>query len=206
MWHSLSIFRTWLLSLLPAKQLWGCLLPIPTCRSSLPDWTPLINCQLDWLQVFIICDDWANLEANLNQGCWETGEHHSSSRLGLKISPGSLPLTSEGILTWCYMWRVLQALVQALAIIRALQSLSRTTKTTKHKFSSSFHDGWPLNCCVFRFWGEFLPHPCLLELPYQGLNRLPLWLVTLCFCSWKGWALSEKRVQDMHITVMTMVW
>lgn len=91
MWHALSIFRTWPLSLLPATQPWGCLLPISTCRSSLPDWTPLITCQLDWLQVFIICDDWADLEANLNQGCWRTGEHRcSSSRPGLRFSPGSL--------------------------------------------------------------------------------------------------------------------
>ena len=94
MWHAVSIFSTWPLSLLPSAQPWACLLPIPTCRSSLPDWTPLITCQLDWLQVFIICDDWANLEADPNQGCWGTGEHRRSrssrrssrSRPGLKFS------------------------------------------------------------------------------------------------------------------------
>lgn len=73
MWRALSIFRTWPLSFLPARQPWGCLLLVPTCRSSLPDWTPLIACQLDWLQVFIISDDWADLEANLNQCYRMTG-------------------------------------------------------------------------------------------------------------------------------------
>lgn len=122
MWHALSIFRTWPLSLLPAKQPWGCLLPIPTCRFSLPDWTPLINCQLDWLQVFIICDDWADLEANLNQGCWRTGEHRSSSsRPGQRFSPGSLLYTSlYSVLTSCYMWKVPQVSVKTLANIRSL--------------------------------------------------------------------------------------
>lgn len=90
-WHALSIFRTCLPSLLPAQQPWGCLLPIPTCSYSLPDWTPLISCQLDWLQVFIICDDCADLGANLNQGRRGTGEPRSNSRPGLKFS---VPFTS----------------------------------------------------------------------------------------------------------------
>lgn len=69
MWHAYMHLQnmTALSSLLNSRG--GCLLPIPTCRSSLPDWTVLINCQLDWLQIFIICDDWANLDSNLNQGC-----------------------------------------------------------------------------------------------------------------------------------------
>lgn len=87
MWHALSIFRRWPFSLFPAKQPRACLLPIPTFRSSLPDWTPLITCQLDWLQVFIICDDRADLEANLNQGCRGAGEHRSSSRTWTEALP-----------------------------------------------------------------------------------------------------------------------
>lgn len=116
MWHALSIFRTWPLSLLPATQPRGCLLPIPTCRSSLPDWTPLITCQLDWLQVFIICDDWADLEANLNQGCWRTEESIAAAAAADldPSSPQEVYSSLCSVLTSCYP----QASLQTLANIR----------------------------------------------------------------------------------------
>lgn len=68
-------------ALFPAEQPWGCLLPIPACRSSLPDWTVLISCQLDWLRIFIICNDWANLDSSLNQGRWRTAAGRDFSSL-----------------------------------------------------------------------------------------------------------------------------
>lgn len=67
------------LSCCPAEQLRGCLLSIVAGPHYYHHWMPVINCQLDWLQVFIICYDWAYLEANLNQWCWETRQYHSSS-------------------------------------------------------------------------------------------------------------------------------
>lgn len=143
MWRALSIFQTWLLSVLPAKQLWGCLLPVPTCRSSLPDWTPLINCQLDWLQVFIICHDWANLEANLNQACWETGERHSSSRPRQNISPGS-SLHFRGFWLCATRERPQSEHWQTSGLCKVF---SRTTRTTEEEFSCS-------KClCLFGFLG-----------------------------------------------------
>lgn len=56
------------------------------------------------------------------------------------------------------------------------------------------------------FWVEFRPQLCLLQLPCQGLNWLPLWLVTVWFCNRHGWGLCGKRLWEMHIVVMTMVW
>lgn len=127
MWHALSIFRTWLLPLLPAGSPWGCLPSIPACRFSLPDWTPLINCQLDWLQVFIICDDRADLEANLNQGCWGTGQQEVLCA-GLLFS------------VWCTDFRRSHGPLENIRFL-CMQHLT-VKKSTKGMFSPAIHNSW----------------------------------------------------------------
>lgn len=59
---------------------------------------------------------------------------------------------------------------------------------------------------VWLFSGEFLLQLGLLQLPYQDFNWLPLWLVTVWFCSRHGRKLCGNQLWEMHITVMTMVW
>lgn len=118
---------------------WGCLLPIPTHRSSLPDWTPLISCQLDWLQVFIICDDWVDLEANGNQSCWRTGEICSST--GLDNRQEVLPSN------YFMYWFNLHAKGPLFKLQQKVRSLSACSPPVhcEYKAATSFkHNYWAL--------------------------------------------------------------
>lgn len=224
MWHALSIFRTWPLSLLPARQPWGCLLPIPTCRSSLPDWTPLITCQLDWLQVFIICDDWADLEANLNQGCWRTEESIAAAAAADldPSSPQEVYSSLYSILTSCYP----QASLQTLANIRSLcehpksalqneqreggaLSLPPRWLTTKMTLNSAFFGG---NFCL----------SCVLYLRYRTLDSGSFYSWWLCgsaidvvedhgenVCekyTSQWWQLSGNKVQQRNVWMGYCCW
>lgn len=201
MWHALSIFRTWPLSLLPARQPRGCLLPIPTCRSSLPDWTPLITCQLDWLQVFIICDDWADLEANLNQGCWRTEESIAAAAADLDpSSPQEVYSSLCSVLTSCYP----QASLQTLANIRSV-----CVQASKVLLQNE--------------WGALSPPPSAVvdhqneSSSFGGNFSLSCVLCTRAIRLFTGWWLcgsaidvvedhGEKRLGEIHIAVMTIVW
>lgn len=148
----------------------GCLLPIPTCRSSLPDWTVLINCQLDWLQIFIICDDWANLDSNLNQGCWRTAagrdfsslqEVHryctQSSDFMLHANASKPSQTSALFICWS-------------------SRRSRVWKKSLPPSAMAYHKR-DFDC--FGFLGEILPQLCLPKLAYQHLRSVVLLLTLL---------------------------
>lgn len=177
MWHSVSMFQTWLLFVLPAEQLWGCLLPVPAGSSSLPDWSPLITCQLDRLQVFIICDDWDNLEANLNQACRERAASITPVADLHKTAPQEVHFTSEGS----------DFVLHVKGLSLSSDKHQHSAKSFPEQIRLLIKSSLAKNVFVcLTFGGELLPHLCLLQLPFPGFYWLPLWLVTQCFCKWHG--------------------
>lgn len=148
----------------------GCLLPIPTCRSSLPDWMVLINCQLDWLQIFIICDDWANLDSNLNQGCWRTaaGRDFSSLQEVHRYCTQSIDFMLHANASK-------PSQTSALFICWSSRR-SRVWKKSLPPSAMAYHKR-DFDC--FGFLGEILPQLCLPKLAYQHLRSVVLLLTLL---------------------------
>lgn len=154
----------------------GCLLPIPTCRSSLPDWTVLINCQLDWLQIFIICDDWANLDSNLNQRCWRTAAGRDFSSL-------------QEVHRYCTQSSDFMLQMRPNPPKHQLSSYAGPLEEAEYERRASLHPQWlttNATLTILAFWGKFCLSCAFWSWP---ISILEVW-----FCYWRCWVLWRKQL------------
>lgn len=134
MWHALSIFRSWPLH--PSFLLNSHGVVCFPFRHAGPHY--LIG--RHWLTANWIGCRYSSmigpiLEANLNQGCWRTGEHRSSgSRVWIEVLPMEVYPSLRSVLTSCFMRKGPSGLGPNTGKHQA-----SVWKHAKEEFACSFH-------------------------------------------------------------------